>query len=107
MKFHINLAGKTLYNVMRQAGYAPAFTRSGSLRRSDGEQQESVFYRALTGGDFPKFHIYATSNNGTATLNLHLDQKKPSYRGTSAHGGEYDGTLIETEASRIKQVSDP
>jgi hypothetical protein len=96
MKFQINHSGRTLYNVMRHAGYSPAFSKSST---------ELVFQRPLTGGDFPKFHIYAMSAEGIAFLNLHLDQKKPSYKGTSAHGGEYDGPLLENEVSRIKQVT--
>lgn len=35
-------------------------------------------------------------------VNLHLDMKKPSYAGTSAHAGEYDGALVEQEAERIR-----
>ena len=34
-------------------------------------------------------------------FDLHLDQKKPSYVGTKAHGGEYDGPTVEKEMSRI------
>ena len=34
-------------------------------------------------------------------MNLHLDQKEASYSGTSAHGGEYKGPLVEREMQRI------
>ena len=37
-------------------------------------------------------------------FNLHLDQKKPSYSGSSAHSGEYDGEIIEKEVERIKGI---
>jgi hypothetical protein len=32
---------------------------------------------------------------------LHLDQKKPQYKGTRAHNGEYDGPIVEREITRI------
>ena len=37
-------------------------------------------------------------------INLHLDQKRPVYRGTSAHGGEYEGEVVEQEAARIISI---
>ena len=37
-------------------------------------------------------------------LTLHLDQKQPSYKGTSMHAGEYSGELVEKEAKRIKEA---
>jgi hypothetical protein len=36
-------------------------------------------------------------------VNLHVDQKEASYEGTSAHGGEYEGPLVEQEMARITQ----
>jgi hypothetical protein len=36
-------------------------------------------------------------------VNLHVDQKEASYEGTSAHGGEYEGPLVEQEMTRITQ----
>lgn len=39
-------------------------------------------------------------------INLHLDQKKPSYAGTSAHAGEYEGPVVEREASRLREVEE-
>lgn len=42
---------------------------------------------------------------GTVTLNLHLDQKQPSYQGSHAHSGEYKGALIEVEVARIKNIT--
>ncbi|HEX9721783.1 MAG TPA: hypothetical protein VGA53_00810 [Candidatus Paceibacterota bacterium] len=102
MKFQVNLSGKTLYSFMRQAGYAPAFAKATAGKPAG----EFAFNRSLTGSDYPKFHIYATQNqNNTASLNLHLDQKKPSYAGSHAHSAEYDGQLVETEATRIQQLT--
>jgi hypothetical protein len=103
MKFSVKLSGKTLYNTMRQAGYAPALTKTSASKPGN----ELVFYRSLSGQDFPKFHIYAAAADGIASLNIHLDQKKPSYSGSHAHAGEYEGDLIETEVARIQAKSAP
>lgn len=77
---------------MRACGYAPA--------------GEFVFHRFIAGRAYPKFHIYCSvsPDKTTASLNLHLDQKQPSYKGTHAHSGEYDGDLVETEAARIQRI---
>ena len=64
------------------------------------ERNGSFAKRAGT-GQFPRFHAYVEQGKDTVMVNLHLDAKAPSYEGTSAHAGEYDGPLIETEIARI------
>ena len=78
---------------MRNLGYMPEGLdeRTGELR----------FSKSLSGGRYPKFHIYASTTDKEAILNLHLDQKQVSYEGSSAHSGEYDGAVVEQEAKRI------
>ncbi|KKU92987.1 MAG: hypothetical protein UY45_C0001G0091 [Parcubacteria group bacterium GW2011_GWA1_49_26] len=75
---------------MRECGYTP--------------QEKLVFHRFLARRRYPKFHIYASvsANKKTAVLNLHLDQKRPSYKGSHAHSAEYDGPVVENEAVRIQ-----
>ena len=84
---------------MRMCGYVPDGydEKTGELR----------FYRSLSRGAYPRFHIYciAPEQFGTAKLNLHLDQKAPTYRGTHAHSGEYEGDIIENEVSRIAKLA--
>ena len=103
MKLSINLSGKTLYTMMRQVGYAPTTSRMTPA----GKPDEAVFQRFLGGRRYPRFHVYASisADRKTATLNLHLDQKQPSYKGTRAHGGEYDGPVVEAEAARIRSLT--
>jgi len=56
---------------------------------------------------YPRFHIYIkTAENQEVEMSLHLDMKKPSYAGTSAHSGEYEGELVEREAQRVKNIAD-
>ena len=89
----IYLAKKeNFYGFMRECGYAPS--------------RES-YVRTLTAHGFPRFHIYANETEDQYILNLHLDQKKPSYGKETAHSGEYDGTIVEQEAVRIKNLIHP
>ncbi len=99
MKFSINLSGKTLYTSMRKAGYAPAYSANPS---------EFAFQRFLAGRPYPKFHIYCvlSQEKKSMELNLHLDQKRPSYTGSHAHNAEHDGPLLESEAARILAISE-
>jgi hypothetical protein len=78
---------ENLYSFMRKCGYAP-------LRDS--------YARRLASHDYPRFHIYVDETSEKYALNLHLDQKRPSYGKETAHSGEYDGDTVECEAERIK-----
>lgn len=51
---------------------------------------------------FPRFHVYIEDQGESVIFDLHLDQKRPSYEGSSMHSGEYDGTAVEREAARIR-----
>ncbi len=95
MRITVKNFKETPTSCMRRCGYFPdgADERTGELR----------FIRSMGGGDFPRFHIYSKkSERGETIINLHLDQKRPSYGGSAAHGGEYEGELVEREANRIK-----
>lgn len=78
--------------MLRSLGYAPS--RGG----------EESYIRRLRGSLYPRFHLYINQDARGMVLNLHLDQKQPSYAGTSAHAGEYDGATVEAEADRIRQA---
>ncbi len=73
------------------------FQRLGYHAASNGS-----FERRLNrGSDFPRFHAYVEEDGDKSTISLHLDAKAPSYQGTSAHAGEYEGPLVEAELARI------
>ncbi len=82
---------------MRKCKYAPdgQDPKTGELR----------FFRSLGGRRYPRFHIYAQEQEDTASLNIHLDQKQQSYEGSSAHSGEYEGSIIEQEVERILSLA--
>ncbi len=79
---------------MRQCGYAPSRNR----------YREESFVRRAGGGEFPRFHVYADDRGPEWVLDLHLDQRSPSYGGTRAHGGEHTGPVIEAEVERIRHI---
>ena len=81
-------------NLMRKIGY--------HFQGKDQEKEKLNFVRPPKG--YPRFHLYLKVDNKNLIFNLHLDQKKPSYKGTPAHAGEYKGKIVEAEAERIKKM---
>lgn len=97
MKIIIKNVNENPANALRRCGY--------HFERQHPHTNEISAARALGPGGFPKFHAYSKyREDGTLQITLHLDQKRPSYRGTRAHGGEYEGRIIEEEAERITSM---
>jgi len=96
MRFSINLTTNNLPTELRKVGYMP--------QGQDQRTGELSFLKSISGTPYPHFHIYCKTNKDSASCNLHLDQKRPSYEGSSAHSGEYDGALVEAEVERIKSL---
>ena len=98
MKFVVKATSldSNLFNEMRSLGYH-------FVNRNDVEL-EMNFVRPLTSIGYPRFHAYVKirPKNKELSFNLHLDQKRPLYKGTTAHSGEYDGELVEKEVERLK-----
>lgn len=89
MKFKFEKPKDNLSNIFRKLGYIP--------RGKEG-------LRHLNGGNYPRFHLFILEEKDFLIFNLHLDQKKPSYSGTNAHSGEYEGEAIQKEVERIKNI---
>ena len=91
MKIHIFKKDlrKNLHNFLRECGYAPF---------------HNSFVRVLSATGYPRFHLYINETSEQYILNLHLDQRRPSYGKETAHSGEYDGEIIEKEVVRIKDL---
>ncbi len=97
MKFEVSLPKENTAMFMRKCGYV--------FDEPDQKTNELVFSRSL-GASFTRFHIYCKEQeNRKVVFNLHLDQKRPSYKGSSAHAGEYAGQVVETEAKRIQSLT--
>ena len=94
MKFEIKNPKDNILSLARKSGYFPKI----------GRDQDTSFVRQLLGMDYPRFHLYVKVEKDGFVFNLHLDQKKPSYEGSHAHSGEYEGELVEKEAERIKKI---
>lgn len=80
--------------LLKRCGYGHLYDR-----RSGKESYAKRFGRDF----YPRFHLYVNSED-PLILNLHIDQKRASYAGHTAHSGEYEGPLVEQEASRIYQT---
>jgi len=96
MNFIIKKPNESILTIMRKLGYRPHF--------NTGEEFNCV--RSISGGAYPRFHLYIkeSKEKNELSLSLHLDQKKPSYEGSRAHGGEYTGEVVEKESDRIKSI---
>lgn len=79
--------------LIRRLGY-------GEHRGHEGQLSYTL---RVTGELFPRYHAYIEDRDGGVQINLHVDQKGASYEGTSAHAGEYEGSLVEGEMRRIAQ----
>jgi len=88
--------GENVYNLMRKIGY--------HFLKKDEKSGELNFVRPLKRDGYPRFHLYLKIENGNLIFDLHLDQKRPIYKGTTAHSGEYSGEIVGKEAKRIKQI---
>lgn len=90
MKFTIkNTSGDHIINLARKIGYY---------------FQNESFVRPLERNGYPRFHLYIKGNKEEIILNLHLDQKRPVYKGAHDHAAEYEGKVLENETERIKQA---
>lgn len=81
-------------NILRRCGYVD------EMNRRTGE----ISFARPGGRVFPRFHIYLFEEENRIRVNLHLDQKGACYLGHTAHGGEYDGNLVDQESLRIQSV---
>jgi len=96
MKIVIKNINENLASALRKCGY--------HFERQHADTNELSAARTLGAGGFPRFHCYAKLVGKDMHINLHLDQKRPSYSGSSAHGGEYEGEVVEQEGQRIKSI---
>lgn len=76
--------------------------RCGYSKFIDPYSRKANYTRRLGRDYYPRFHLYIKEIDGGNILSLHLDQKKPSYPGTSAHNAEYSGLVVEKEIQRLQ-----
>jgi hypothetical protein len=95
MEFQIRSIQKSINDIMRTIGYKPAYFQNPG---------EFSIIRLVGRNDYPRFHCYIIQKGQNFIFKLHLDQKKPSYEGSTGHSGDYDGEVVENEAERIKSM---
>ncbi len=83
------------YNLLRRAGYVPVLIPKAN---------ETSWTRRLGSSHYPRFHVYLRHAKNRLVFSLHLDQKKPVYRGVHAHNAEYEGTIVQKEKERIESI---
>ncbi len=97
MHFQIKNFTENFTDSMRSAGY--------HYDGADPKTKELRFYKSLSSGLYPRFHIYGTwqKESKILSLSLHLDQKAPVYQGATAHSGDYEGPVIDKETARLRE----
>jgi hypothetical protein len=99
MKFEVlNSKRNNLTMLARKTGYK-------YLNRQSNEN-EIAFVRSLQRGGYPRFHLFLKSEltDDKLIFDLHLDQKRPVYKGEHAHAAEYDSEIVKEEVQRIRQI---
>lgn len=97
MRFIAPKINESIVSLVRRFGYAPL--------GSEGDEFSCVRILGQGRGQYPRFHLFIKQgDDGSLIFNLHLDQKKPLYKGVSAHSGEYEGEVIEKEKQRIMSI---
>ncbi|MDD5739108.1 MAG: hypothetical protein PHY72_04300 [Candidatus Pacebacteria bacterium] len=81
--------------ALRTAGYQKA--------KNIGQNTQLNFVKPLSQSGYPRFHIYLKESKTDYIFTLHLDQKRPIYKGAPAHSGEYNNKVVIEEAERVKQ----
>jgi hypothetical protein len=91
MRFKIKIElKKNIVGLLRDCGY-----------RLHPKYEDS-YIRPVSRNDFyPRWHLYIKEKDGIYIFDLHLDQKRVSYKGQTAHSGDYDEEIVKEEAKRI------
>lgn len=80
----------------RRCGYHP----------SPGQRGEEAYARRIGSLEYPRFHLYIHgSRDQGVSFRIHLDQKRPSYAGSHAHGADYEGPQVASEVERVRRLA--
>lgn len=94
MKFKITANFKeNLNTVLRYCGY-----------HLHPRYENSYIRRLSNVGFYPRWHLYFDKNEDFYEFDLHIDQKKTSYDGQTAHSGDYDNENVNQEIKRILNI---
>ncbi|MFP4514573.1 MAG: hypothetical protein ACLFNO_01050 [Parcubacteria group bacterium] len=80
---------------LRRLGWAQIYDRRGD---------KYSYVKRLSRDFYPRLHLYVKKYPDNYVFDLHLDQKKASYAGHSAHSGEYEGEIVSNALETIKRA---
>jgi len=83
-------------NLFKKCGY--------TLIGQDETAKEFSLVKRISNNNYLRFHAYVKKEGELVYINLHLDEKKPSYPGYHAHNAQYQGEILEAEKQRIEKV---
>ncbi len=81
---------RNIVDILRNCGY-----------RLHPKDQKSYIRPVSNISFYPRWHLYISNEDDIYTFKIHLDQKKVSYKGQTAHSGDYDEEIVKQEAKRI------
>lgn len=70
----------------------------------DSRRDKYSYVKRLSRDFYPRLHLYVKKYPDNYVFDLHLDQKKASYEGHSAHSGEYEGEIVTKALETIKRA---
>lgn len=79
-----------------------AMNRLGYHEHTDRRTRSTSYIRRLQSLQYPRFHVYIEELSNGISINVHFDEKKPSYGNSPRHSGQYDSELVQKEAERIQ-----
>ncbi|MDZ7611909.1 MAG: hypothetical protein U5L10_04055 [Candidatus Moranbacteria bacterium] len=99
MKFKIpyNFSRNTS-DMLRNAGYKFI---------TDRKTGKNSYVQNISGGRYPRFHLYLKEEGDNLIFDLHLDQSPVRYAGQTAHKADYDSPEVKDELIRIYQTVKP
>jgi hypothetical protein len=98
MKYRVSVEEIGELNIerfLRTLGWAQIYDRRGD---------KYSYVKRLTRDFYPRLHLYFKEYPDNYVFDLHLDQKKASYEGHSAHSGEYEGEIVSNALETIKRA---
>jgi hypothetical protein len=98
MKYRVSVEEIGELNIerfLRTLGWAQIYDRRGD---------KYSYVKRLTRDFYPRLHLYFKEYPDNYVFDLHLDQKKASYEGHSAHSGEYEGKIVSNALETIKRA---
>jgi hypothetical protein len=70
----------------------------------DRRRDKYSYVKRLSRDFYPRLHLYVKKYPDNYVFDLHLDQKKASYKGHNAHSGEYEGEMLSNALETIKRA---